>query len=83
MGLLKASTEGCCKSFVVCGCGAMMCIAVVALRSLGDRQVANGYTWAQIWKGRCYDLTCPDGGLGADQDAGLERVHIRFCGNGC
>ncbi len=24
----------------------------------------------------------PDGGLGADQDAGLDRVHIRFCGHG-
>ncbi len=25
----------------------------------------------------------PDGGLRADQNVGLDRVHIRFCGNGC
>ncbi|CRM31555.1 hypothetical protein [Pseudomonas sp. 28 E 9] len=25
----------------------------------------------------------PDGGLWADQDAGLDRVHIRCCGHGC
>ncbi|CRN00129.1 hypothetical protein [Pseudomonas sp. 34 E 7] len=25
----------------------------------------------------------PDGGLWADQDVGSDRVHIRFCGNGC
>ena len=25
----------------------------------------------------------PDGGLWADQDVGLDRVHIRFCGDGC
>ncbi len=34
-------------------------------------------------KSKCGRALAPDGGLGADQDAGLERVHICFCGNGC
>ncbi|AZE95803.1 Threonine synthase [Pseudomonas orientalis] len=32
---------------------------------------------------KCGRGLAPDGGLRADQDAGLDRVHIRFCGNGC
>ena len=32
---------------------------------------------------KCGRGLAPDGGLWADQDAGLDRVHIRFCGNGC
>ncbi|CRM19043.1 hypothetical protein [Pseudomonas sp. 28 E 9] len=31
-----------------------------------------------MWEG-----ACPDGGLWAGRDVGLDRVHIRFCGNGC
>ncbi|SDT89552.1 hypothetical protein SAMN04490197_0556 [Pseudomonas orientalis] len=31
---------------------------------------------------KCGRGLAPDGGLRADQDAGSDRVHIRFCGNG-
>ncbi len=33
-------------------------------------------------RSKCGRGLAPDGGLWADQDAGLDRVHIRFCGNG-
>ncbi|AZE90003.1 hypothetical protein C4J97_3305 [Pseudomonas orientalis] len=32
---------------------------------------------------KCGRGLAPDGGLWADQDVGLDRVHIRFCGHGC
>ncbi len=32
---------------------------------------------------QCGRGLAPDGGLRADQDVGLDRVHIHFCGNGC
>ncbi|AZE89653.1 Threonine synthase [Pseudomonas orientalis] len=32
---------------------------------------------------KCGRGLAPDGGLRADQDVGSDRVHIRFCGNGC
>ncbi len=32
---------------------------------------------------QCGRGLAPDGGLWADQDVGSDRVHIRFCGNGC
>ncbi len=32
---------------------------------------------------KCGRGLAPDGGLRADQDVGLDRVHICFCGNGC
>ncbi len=32
---------------------------------------------------QCERGLAPDGGLGADQDIGSDRVHIRFCGHGC
>ncbi|AZE82052.1 Threonine synthase [Pseudomonas orientalis] len=35
-------------------------------------------SWAKCGRG-----LAPDDGLRADQDAGSDRVHIRFCGNGC
>ncbi len=34
-------------------------------------------------RSKCGRGLAPDGGLWADQGVGLERVHIRFCGNGC
>ncbi|AZE92760.1 Threonine synthase [Pseudomonas orientalis] len=34
-------------------------------------------------RSKCGRGLAPDGGLRADQDVGLDRVHIRFCGNGC
>ncbi len=32
---------------------------------------------------KCGRGLAPDGGLWADQDVGLDRVHIRCCGHGC
>ena len=34
-------------------------------------------------RSKCGRGLAPDGGLWASQDVGLDRVHIRFCGNGC
>ncbi|AZE90925.1 hypothetical protein C4J97_4252 [Pseudomonas orientalis] len=34
-------------------------------------------------RSKCGRGLAPDGGLGAEQDVGSDRVHIRFCGNGC
>ncbi len=34
-------------------------------------------------RSKCGRGLAPDGGLRADQDVGLDRVHIHFCGNGC
>ncbi|CRN00506.1 hypothetical protein [Pseudomonas sp. 34 E 7] len=34
-------------------------------------------------RSKCGRGLAPDGGLRADQDAGSDRVHIRFCGHGC
>ncbi|CRM73643.1 hypothetical protein [Pseudomonas sp. 31 R 17] len=34
-------------------------------------------------RSKCGRGLAPDDGLGAGRDVGLDRVHIRFCGNGC
>ncbi len=43
---------------------------------------ANGYP-SGTPRSKCGRGLAPDGGLWADQDVGLDRVHIRFCGHGC
>ncbi|AZE98104.1 Threonine synthase [Pseudomonas orientalis] len=53
--------------------------------SLVERHCNRPLTPPQIQCGRggATIRLAPDGGLRADQDVGLDRVHIRFCGNGC
>jgi hypothetical protein len=57
-------------------------IYTILVRHRACGEGANAYL-PDAPRSKCGRGLALDGGLWADQDVGLDRVHIRFCGHGC